>query len=137
MNLAKISNEDRQRIVDAFEDGFDWQNLARQLNIKFETARSIIRVWVREGRVKRKPMGGLKRQKATPEMKNTIRELVLRNQFITLKSLNEQLREELPECPHISDVTVARILDGHLITCLLYTSPSPRDLSTSRMPSSA
>ena len=25
----------------------------------------------------------------------------------------------------------------HLNTCLLYTSPSPRDLSTSRMPSSA
>ena len=27
--------------------------------------------------------------------------------------------------------------DGESITCLLYTSPSPRDLSTSRMPSSA
>ena len=27
--------------------------------------------------------------------------------------------------------------DAHHITCLLYTSPSPRDLSTSRMPSSA
>ena len=26
---------------------------------------------------------------------------------------------------------------GYLQTCLLYTSPSPRDLSTSRMPSSA
>ena len=26
---------------------------------------------------------------------------------------------------------------GHLDVCLLYTSPSPRDLSTSRMPSSA
>ena len=26
---------------------------------------------------------------------------------------------------------------GHVKTCLLYTSPSPRDLSTSRMPSSA
>ena len=26
---------------------------------------------------------------------------------------------------------------GQLIACLLYTSPSPRDLSTSRMPSSA
>ena len=26
---------------------------------------------------------------------------------------------------------------GHLYSCLLYTSPSPRDLSTSRMPSSA
>eukprot|EP00831_Metopus_contortus_P066922 TRINITY_DN59688_c0_g1_i1.p1 TRINITY_DN59688_c0_g1~~TRINITY_DN59688_c0_g1_i1.p1 ORF type:complete len:308 (+),score=78.09 TRINITY_DN59688_c0_g1_i1:250-1173(+) len=28
-------------------------------------------------------------------------------------------------------------LETHLDTCLLYTSPSPRDLSTSRMPSSA
>ena len=27
--------------------------------------------------------------------------------------------------------------DGYRTTCLLYTSPSPRDLSTSRMPSSA
>ena len=27
--------------------------------------------------------------------------------------------------------------DGVLVACLLYTSPSPRDLSTSRMPSSA
>ena len=26
---------------------------------------------------------------------------------------------------------------GQVIACLLYTSPSPRDLSTSRMPSSA
>ena len=26
---------------------------------------------------------------------------------------------------------------GNLVFCLLYTSPSPRDLSTSRMPSSA
>ena len=27
--------------------------------------------------------------------------------------------------------------DRHIMACLLYTSPSPRDLSTSRMPSSA
>ena len=26
---------------------------------------------------------------------------------------------------------------SHVLICLLYTSPSPRDLSTSRMPSSA
>ena len=34
MNRAKVSNEDRQRIVDAFEDGVDWQDLATHLNIK-------------------------------------------------------------------------------------------------------
>ena len=32
---------------------------------------------------------------------------------------------------------VGRDLAEHYLTCLLYTSPSPRDLSTSRMPSSA
>ena len=31
----------------------------------------------------------------------------------------------------------ANIGIGSVISCLLYTSPSPRDLSTSRMPSSA
>ena len=32
---------------------------------------------------------------------------------------------------------VGTVLRVHYDTCLLYTSPSPRDLSTSRMPSSA
>ena len=31
----------------------------------------------------------------------------------------------------------ADLPEAELLTCLLYTSPSPRDLSTSRMPSSA
>ena len=35
------------------------------------------------------------------------------------------------------DITVNVTADGLPSTCLLYTSPSPRDLSTSRMPSSA
>ena len=32
---------------------------------------------------------------------------------------------------------LAGMFSEHLLYCLLYTSPSPRDLSTSRMPSSA
>ena len=38
--------------------------------------------------------------------------------------LVETVKESVPECEFYWD-------------CLLYTSPSPRDLSTSRMPSSA
>ena len=44
----------------------------------------------------------------------------------------------------LAEVLAANIADGvilatpnHMHVCLLYTSPSPRDLSTSRMPSSA
>ena len=35
------------------------------------------------------------------------------------------------------DGRAAEIYGGECADCLLYTSPSPRDLSTSRMPSSA
>ena len=34
-------------------------------------------------------------------------------------------------------LTIGNVNDGLADACLLYTSPSPRDLSTSRMPSSA
>ena len=37
----------------------------------------------------------------------------------------------------ISFIAYTSLVIGLLIICLLYTSPSPRDLSTSRMPSSA
>ena len=35
------------------------------------------------------------------------------------------------------DLVLAEVGDKKVDVCLLYTSPSPRDLSTSRMPSSA
>ena len=34
-------------------------------------------------------------------------------------------------------VAIKKAVDISVVPCLLYTSPSPRDLSTSRMPSSA
>ena len=44
--------------------------------------------------------------------------------------------ESAPSSTYFGD-TVDLIETARPITCLLYTSPSPRDLSTSRMPSSA
>ena len=45
------------------------------------------------------------------------------------------LAQLLDDGDHDSDNTINRNNDNR--SCLLYTSPSPRDLSTSRMPSSA
>ena len=36
-----------------------------------------------------------------------------------------------------TSLSIKRLIDLATYSCLLYTSPSPRDLSTSRMPSSA
>ena len=36
-----------------------------------------------------------------------------------------------------TNLNIDQVGNSNVITCLLYTSPSPRDLSTSRMPSSA
>ena len=56
----------------------------------------------------------------TGQMLNT--EIMWRNGTFFVKVTNEEEAEELQSTLYI---------------CLLYTSPSPRDLSTSRMPSSA
>ena len=47
-------------------------------------------------------------------------------------ALSEKLELELPIM-----TSIKKILNKEANVCLLYTSPSPRDLSTSRMPSSA
>ena len=51
-----------------------------------------------------------------------------------LLELQEELNKTIVFITH--DLDEALKLADHLV-CLLYTSPSPRDLSTSRMPSSA
>ena len=68
------------------------------------------------------------------------------NKTNTLNKLNCNQREILEDCVSSNKevevnnnslkVSMKRIDDNNL-SCLLYTSPSPRDLSTSRMPSSA
>ena len=54
-------------------------------------------------------------------------------------ALDEIMRASLkPSREHVVEFDTAALRDARrMLACLLYTSPSPRDLSTSRMPSSA
>ena len=45
--------------------------------------------------------------------------------------------QQLTACAKLFDNTMLDAYSACVYACLLYTSPSPRDLSTSRMPSSA
>ena len=57
---------------------------------------------------------------------------------LTKASSSELLNEKHGFEPLEPEISTKGELMSHLLTtCLLYTSPSPRDLSTSRMPSSA
>ena len=49
----------------------------------------------------------------------------------------KHLTDKAAEVLRIATERHLRIATAESCTCLLYTSPSPRDLSTSRMPSSA
>ena len=48
-----------------------------------------------------------------------------------------ELEEYNEVMQHISEKNVAIDIGAHVGLCLLYTSPSPRDATLSRMPSSA
>ena len=63
--------------------------------------------------------------------KTTLKE----RKFIGLPSIKEGDWEKIFKNSKFEKET--KILQKLLMPCLLYTSPSPRDLSTSRMPSSA
>ena len=107
---------DGERLVAAYESDYrDYQEPAVQMNINKETARSIIRVFVTDGRIEKLNRGQNTRSKVY-EMKNALFELVVQAPFSTLIQLNEHLRTELPNKPHVCESTVAKTLDGMMIS---------------------
>ena len=57
------------------------------------------------------------------------------NRPASLNAMDGQMRRELFAAAR--ELNLDDAIRVVVLTCLLYTSPSPRDLSTSRMPSSA
>ena len=64
------------------------------------------------------------------KLKKDFQKKIIRNRDVPEKNLESKL-------VHSDDYTNKIIKTKDRFGCLLYTSPSPRDLSTSRMPSSA
>ena len=45
----RVSQTDRQHLVNSFEASEDYLHLANQLGVNYSTERNIIRVWLQEG----------------------------------------------------------------------------------------
>ena len=101
----------------------------------------ISRAGKRDG-VLSKSRGGAHNVKIDQEMKDKVVEIIEANPAVTIKRMNEILKDSLPDKPSISDNRLGRICDGMFYSlkklsiqpqnrnsdsCLLYTSPSPRD----------
>ena len=111
-----VPTQDRQRLVDCHEDGGDIIELADRLGINHDTDRSIIRVWMDEGRVEAKPLGGVQNVRVDEEMLAEIFRLARENPFTTLVQIQDQLRAAMPEKPRIHNSTIARHLQNQLIS---------------------
>ena len=119
-SYRKISNEDRKRIIDAFEDpDGDYKDLSRQLNINTETARSIIRTYLRTNRREKSFRGGSHNCKVDNEIRLVLQSIIDEEPLLTLNQINAELRRRLPGKPTIDASTLSKTLRGMLITMKL------------------
>lgn len=113
---ARISVEDKERLLNAYQKGDDYQDLARQLGIKRTTAWAIIhRAILRHG-VVALPRGGRRHHKIHDEdIRNVLVEIVEEHATYTLEQIKMELQQRLPHKPVLSVSSVARCLTGQLI----------------------
>ena len=110
----RVPQTDRQRLVEA---GEDYLHLTNQLGMNYSTARNIIRVWLRDGRVETRRQGAhTMLLSLVPWMKLFEKPLfALAAPFTTLTSMKQQLLQRFSGIP-ISLSTVTRHLDDHDIS---------------------
>ena len=126
----KIPLEHRQRIVRAFkDDAEDYLLVADTLGVDRSTARSIVRRYLREGRIQERRRGGRNNVRVDEEMRNCRHEIINENSLPTLWQINRELRRRLPDKLFIHDRTMARTLDGMLLRVKL-ARPLPAERCT-------
>ena len=128
MPYAKISSVDKERLFDAYRNGEDYVQLARQLNIKRTTAYAIVRRGVEnDGRIA-KERGGFRGRKMDAEMLEVAVAIVEENNAFTLQQINEEMRRRLPNSPQVCVSTLSSALHGALYRMKkLETIPAERN----------
>lgn len=126
MPYTKITDVDKQRIVDAYENHENYEETARVLGITRNTAYAIIRRYRRDGVIS-KPRGGAHNTKLDDEMIQTIIAIVEGHCEFTLQQINAELRLRHPNKPRICENSIATALNARLITMKL-----TRDVPTQR-----
>ena len=109
---AKIPTRDRERLIELYTSGGDWQKLGQLLGISRQTVRNIIIAYINHNRVGNLPRGGPRRLRLSANIIDSMLEFVGGNPAATL----EQIRADAPD---VNLTTISRALDGRLITLKL------------------
>jgi len=124
----RITDEDRGRLIDAFNGDGDYLALADTLDINRSTARSIIATFLGTGRRNKAAKGGPRNVKVDNDIRTEIERLIEDNPLLTLLQIKTELEANLPNKPPLSTSTIARTLDGMLLTLKLAEDvPIPRN----------
>ena len=115
----KVSTQDRHRLIQAFENGDDWQHLGRLMGIARKTVRNIVGTFAATGRTEPLPRGGDKRKSLTDAMLDSICAYIGGNPTATLQQMKSHLILEFPNAPNVDLTTISRAIDGRLITLKL------------------
>ena len=117
---VRVSQINRERLIEAFEGNEqDYLELAVNLNINKSTARSIVATYLKTGRRQTLARGRTTHNKMDDEMQTHLQGILDANPILTLLQTNASLSEHLPEKPGVSTATIARALDGMMITLKL------------------
>ena len=106
----------KRRLIAAYEGDEDYVLTARLLNVSRQAAWQLVRRFLNDGQVVR-PRGGARAQVtlADEEMMAVAVDIVTDHPAYTLRQINDDLRQRLPNKPQVSVATVARMLEGQLI----------------------
>ena len=113
----------RSFLASSSKDGLAASSLARRLS----AVRQLHKFLFAEGLRTDDPSGPIE----APKQKRALPKVLSEEEVTTLIEIAQSLASRS------IGTKAEKLRNARLYTCLLYTSPSPRDLSTSRMPSSA
>lgn len=106
--LKETSNDDREKIINAYIGGNNPKKISEILNLNRSTVYRIIKIYNTENRIIKKQRGGIRNKKLTEEQKNIVRNWVDENCSITLKKLCTKIEDNFNIS--VSHMTVERCL---------------------------
>ncbi|CAM2706475.1 unnamed protein product [Rotaria socialis] len=109
---VRVSDVDRRLLIDTYKKGEDFIALAKKLNIKRSTARSILRTFIDEGRVSAKQRAGTRLRFITEDEAEMIREMKRRHPLITIGQI--QMRLQRTSNRVLSKASISRILTNSI-----------------------